>query len=526
MPTQGFQFTCLPLSSYMEYGLARHVLFSFWNGSLYSTTERFVRGSLSEGSLIMGQRPVAHVGLRGDVVFENSSEPEVTSLAPVRIDNSLTYGVAVAYGQRSQMGVFATNGKVYAPKSGIMSTSGGKCVNSIAYSLPWAQYPGWPFSEVGYRFDGLSLTPTDCSYTMSNRDWRAQPRSDGTGFTSAAGWKTVWQVRVQLVGSSFICSASTISSQVVKVGPGGQLVWYEVKGSSNNRVIAMQSPITSTATKSSSAVPVAAFLAEIERVRLWAIADQYEAEHRQALNDALDEYRKLRSNNIENALQWAKLEKLLPLEAARLLFSAKGDSSPRKKAALTVKAMASLHLWYRYVVKTTYRDLKELGSAIPTLLPKEGPTTLRARVGTSRAFDHFNQTWVSALCRVNPYNLSLLPLRLGLHPGLAQSWDLVPFSFVADWFFGFSNQLNAIDWFIYRSFLRLTYLIRSRRTWVTVSATKFGGAGQAIVSFYRREISFVWPGFADSIPNPRGVPIKNWATSAAALAISCLREPR
>lgn len=188
--------------------------------------------------------------------------------------------------------------------------------------------------------------------------------------------------------------------------------------------------------------------------------------------------------------------------------------------------MASLHLWWRYVVKTTYRDLKDLTEAIPTLLPKEGPTTLRARVGTSRAFDHFNQTWVSALCRVNPYNLSLLPLRFGIHPGLAQSWDLVPFSFVVDWFFGFSNQLNAIDWFIYRSFLRLTYLIRSRRTWVTVHATKFGGAGQAIVSFYRREISFVWPGFADSIPNPRGVPIKNWATSAAALAISCLREPR
>jgi len=522
LPLSG-KFSVLPLASYREYGLARYVIFSVWAQPDYYVDERFVHGSIAEGSLILGQRPVSHCGMQGDVVFELPYLPLSNTTSTIRILDSLTWGLQAYYGRFGQMGVLMPDGTSRAPKNGVFSTS-GFAVSAIDHNLPFGKYAGYADSERGYRYDNMVLTPTSISYTMSDRDWLAMRRSDGSGFVSAAGWKQEWAVSVELRSGKFYCLAHTTSNLQVKV-VGGTLVWYSVGGLSNNRTLNVAQTITSGAFGASFR-PASSFIAEVERTRLWASTDLYANEHRQVLNDALDEYRTLRSNNIENALQWSRIEKMLPLEAARLVPLVRGTQSHARKALLVAKISSSLYLWWRYAVSTTYRDLKELTSAVPDLLPKEGQRNLRARVTTSKAYDHPNQTWVAATCCVSPYNLSLLPLRWGIHPGLSQSWDLIPFSFVVDWFFGVSNQLNAIDWFIYRAFLRLDYLIRTRRTEVIVDAGEFGGAGYAIVSFYKREISLTWPGFLDSIPNPRGVPIKNWATAAAALAISLLPGPR
>lgn len=523
-PLRG-EFMCVPLASYKEYELARYLIFSRSSGSGSFMTEEFVHGSLAQGGLILGQRPVNHCGLRGDAVFSLSFIALKNTSDMIRIGSSLSYGYRAYFGNYGSMGVLLDNGTTVAPKNGVFSTS-GYAVRSLAYNLPFAKpTQTYLIGEIGYLFENLSRRPRGASYIMDERSWNAYPRSDGKGYISAAGWKRRWEVSVEWVDNTIVCLAHTIENLQCKV-VSSQLVWQAVAALSNNRTFTTYSSVTSGAFEASSDEAFA-FRMAVERARHWASVDLYENEHRQALNDALDSYRTLRSNNIENALQWSKLSKLLPTEAARLVPKFKSIKSASTKALVLAKIFSLAYLWWRYVAKTTYRDLKQLMDSIPQLLPpNEGEMDLKGRVVTTREYEFENQTWVSALCRVDPYDLSLLPMRWGIHPGLAQAWDLIPLSFVVDWIFGVSNQLNAIDWFVYHNFFRLSYLIRTRRTEVRVDASDFGGAGEVTLSVYNRQIQLSWPGLLDSIPNPRHVPIKNWAVAAAALAISLTPGPR
>lgn len=523
LPTSG-KFYCLPLAAQPCYELACDYIFSSWANQSYLEEKILLRGSLVQGGLYLGQRPVSHCGLRGDVVFNLPYLPLADSSDVMRIGSSLSYGKCAYFGGNGQLGILMPSGPSKRPRSGVFSTSGGSAIRSIEYSLPFpVPYPpAGLIGQKGHQFTGMASDALSVSYICKERLWSANPRSDGSGFISAGGFRRDWAVSVvlNLTTGKFYCTARTIFHETVKV-VGGQLVWSSASALSNDRTLNIGSTVTSSAF-GASFYPRTQMIAAVNAARSWAAVDQYQNEHRQARNDALDEYRALRSNNVENALQWSKVEKLLPLDAARHAYEIQTNISLPKssKALLFAKVLSAIYLWKRYVVNTTYRDLKQILTDLPTLLPKEGPRTLKGRVSTSREYDFPNSTWVAATCRVDPYDLSLLPMRWGVHPGLSQAWDLLPFSFVVDWIFGVSNQLNAIDWFIYRQLLKLQYLVRGRRTEVVVDSSVFGGVGTITVAQYVRTVENTWPGLLDSIPNPRSVPIKNWATAAAALAIS------
>lgn len=530
-PTNGYEFAALPPVYGAVYLLATKLVLSRWRDANYSTAKEFVRGGKIQGGLSNGQRSVAHDGLSGDVVFNSPCVPNMaTAGALMRIGSSMTWAPRACFGGTS-MGVRLDNGTTVAPGVGGYFQTTGSCVMADLMSLDLPLVPKYTLGRAGSLYRDLQYGgargTTKFSYIYRVENWRAN-MAPGGSWNTAAGYRQEWNVSVKWDGAVIQCRATTSLNQTLGLTGEGfdkTLLWTNLAPAIQNADRTQYYTVTSKQV-SPSYVPLIAMIDRIKGVQLWMSKPLYADEHTRAYNNALDAFRVLSSNNIENALQMAKVEKLLPLDAAKLWRDAKSLKNSVFRRVSQAKALASLYLWYRYVAKTTYQDLEELLKAVPNLFPKTETVTLKGeKITTEREFEYPNYTWVAATARVSPYNLSLMALRLGVHPGLAQAWDLFPGTFVLDWFTGASEQLAAIDWFIYRSFFKLHWLLSTRKTVVMIDSSDLGGDGVVKATFYIRSVSLVWPRFLDSIPNPRCAPIKNWATAATALAISLYKAP-
>lgn len=224
----------------------------------------------------------------------------------------------------------------------------------------------------------------------------------------------------------------------------------------------------------------------------------------------------LSSNNIENAIQLR--DGPFPMEALR------------KASRDLPGALASLYLWYRYVYKTSIRDFSEILKLSELRIKQARAFSgkwIRARsadtlttnipsLGDVKWRRHFRIFFRSAFEGGTP----LLKLRaLGLHPGLAQGYDLIPYSFVADWFLSIQKPLKAIDDQVAYSSLRLGRGVYSSKCEEPLS--KFAqfakvARGDAIVGYYHRTPHSYLPltfGF-------KGVPARQWWQAGLALCIS------
>jgi hypothetical protein len=63
-------------------------------------------------------------------------------------------------------------------------------------------------------------------------------------------------------------------------------------------------------------------------------------------------------------------------------------------------------------------------------------------------------------------------------PTLENTWDLLPFSFVVDWFLHVSTLLSNIDRLVYEQYLRVCFYERSDKFWISITpeyaASAFG----------------------------------------------------
>jgi hypothetical protein len=101
-------------------------------------------------------------------------------------------------------------------------------------------------------------------------------------------------------------------------------------------------------------------------------------------------------------------------------------------------------------------------------------------------------------------------------PTLENAWDLVPFSFVVDWFANFGTILDNIDTMVYNQYLRVEYLLRSEKyraklnpEWVS-KALRTSLTGDINYTLYRRYPSRppdlgVLDDWEPSIPSPTNV---------------------
>lgn len=138
-------------------------------------------------------------------------------------------------------------------------------------------------------------------------------------------------------------------------------------------------------------------------------------------------------NNIENALSLKKWRDLIP---------------PIKDVILkhNIQSVSDLYLWYKYSFKTTELDAresikflqKELNRAKYPYTKVSGATTVSQIVGST-----YGETTV----RFHTYlsiRRSFLQ-QIGLDVNCSNLWDIIPFSFVLDWFVNIGDFFSALD---------------------------------------------------------------------------------
>lgn len=124
---------------------------------------------------------------------------------------------------------------------------------------------------------------------------------------------------------------------------------------------------------------------------------------------------------------------------------------------LLLKVVASVHLIYRYVIKTTTKDLKDLKEFAEQLwLHRDdwwGYLSIARGRCKAQTYDKFVSTGQTYSCTMN-LRLDIRPAQyqmitylrtvgLGLTP--AMFWDMVPFSFVVDWVLPVGDTIEAVS---------------------------------------------------------------------------------
>jgi hypothetical protein len=172
------------------------------------------------------------------------------------------------------------------------------------------------------------------------------------------------------------------------------------------------------------------------------------------------------------------------------------DSQALKKAgrrALRKKARsgaASAWLQYRYVYNTTKADYEQfvrakVGEFLGSL---DQNRVLRGSIGLSdgvlkvkmRLTDNTKPNFEKMLIGLNQY---------GLFPGLYNLWDMIPFSFIADWFSNLGDELQDIDQSIFFSYYEVNELLVSRKRKIVVEESW----GKTTYEYYERRLYDAMP---------------------------------
>lgn len=480
---------------------------------------------LDQGSRLNGERGVRHLHFEGTLNALAPLSTINTEASEKLVDGdgtTICSTVAIALdvpGFRDPNGVVRSNNGTgaFAPTS-----EGAWGTQSIEAHSLGVSHEGYFHKSLGSCCSDLTVSPDEFSFTVHKNDFVFFV-IDGWTY-SASGHATTWRIR-----------GTRVSDTVFKVVGTMLTCKHAIRGPYPSFEAApLQEPDEYTiGVNSSTCIPNAGAGPRAQSV----LFDQLVAELRlwrprgDVAQKALDDYREVHSNSIENATQAEEgLRSILPLDAAVLAFDGRTRAlnDPVGGMRQLARAAASLYLWYRYVLIPGFSDVAEWISAVKRLSREYGkaadsPRRLRGSEKYSvEALGFTLNVRVAELLSVTPYardSLVDLALRFGFEIGLGQAWDLVPFSFVEDWFLNRAGTLRAIDWFFYGALLRLHVRVMSQKTSYEGPFDDGFWQGSISASYYVREVTLTKPSFVELLPLPRCVPISDWAPVAAALAI-------
>lgn len=165
--------------------------------------------------------------------------------------------------------------------------------------------------------------------------------------------------------------------------------------------------------------------------------DQTEPFFNQLYIDAASEL-KITSNSWANALELVELVKSLrnPVQFLKETL----ENIPKG-----VKLAKDLWLKYRYMYNTTKADVEEIKQKA-SILTDGGPQRLRASGSSNLSELHLRIDAKPYTGYIDPFsNLFINMERYGFEPSLYNAWDLIPFSFVADWFLPIGDTLEELS---------------------------------------------------------------------------------
>lgn len=150
---------------------------------------------------------------------------------------------------------------------------------------------------------------------------------------------------------------------------------------------------------------------------------------------------RLTSNSIANALEVVDLVKDLrsPLQTLENLGSQVKKAGGKERAA-------DAWLKYRYVYNTTKSDISEI-SEKSKQLTGDLSSTLRAGSASKKSTLHLKLDYkpLDNIFMNAALSLTSGAQRFGFDPSLYNTWDMIPFSFVADWFLPIGKNLERLS---------------------------------------------------------------------------------
>lgn len=198
----------------------------------------------------------------------------------------------------------------------------------------------------------------------------------------------------------------------------------------------------------------------------------------------------------------------------------------------TLKSAAKLYLSYSYGVRLTVADTIAIFQTLPRHLSKTRHHFRWVRSmesTTSTSYD--SHAWRRSdlyhyKIYYSPYDAGLVNLvdqmwNVGLFPSLKNGWDLIPLSFVVDWFVDISSRLSAYDAATFWSCNKVLGALGSHRTVFegvqgdVIFSSLRNSAGVATVTEYTRFATdtVVTPLFFEDTPRE----FKNYAEAASLL---------
>lgn len=111
--------------------------------------------------------------------------------------------------------------------------------------------------------------------------------------------------------------------------------------------------------------------------------------------------------------------------------------------------LSELWLWYRYSYCTTRSDLRTLNGELPGVVNRleNMTTTLMKSYGVASCDTGVIRCKVHAYDKAKTWNeqVARALYSLGLAPTLTNLWDMIPFSFVVDWFLPIGEVLSSVE---------------------------------------------------------------------------------
>jgi len=210
----------------------------------------------------------------------------------------------------------------------------------------------------------------------------------------------------------------------------------------------------------------------------------------------------LRDRAIFNAIDDLDVEGLNLLENVKDLATLKDLLDPlkdiahcRKDPISILRLLANLHLWWKYVIKTGILDLKairdlikwlrthshELSNALAGLLMIGRGTASKVVDGKFGPGSEYELRYDAKLVygpdtsSFNGWRLTLEAL--GFVPNVSDLWDLVPWSFVFDWFIPIGEAIDNTNDMMVVQRLPLIYCIITRRASAKVNLSLAHSSG-------------------------------------------------
>lgn len=230
---------------------------------------------------------------------------------------------------------------------------------------------------------------------------------------------------------------------------------------------------------------------------------------------AVDSLKGINCNNIANLSDLAKVKTVT-------------DLLPGKYDDLTVKGLASIYLWYKYSFENTARDISEIRTALPYLTASADKPRYKVQ-GKSSLYEG-DQPYTVNCTLYGTWEASSVAEAIfrkleqtGLDLSGQTIWDLIPFSFVVDWFFPVGKWLGYADLRMksYANRYGIDYAVYSCKALRTIARHTAAYDVDITTSYYERWVSRRALCLENYIPSePHG--FNGHLAESAAIITSCL----